>query len=80
VHCYTLSNEFRKYKMVFDARVGTSVCEYRTSLRHSLVCVRTDGAYKSIEGVHSVELEILQTAICGAFACQLDIPNNFTSG
>ncbi len=28
----------------------------------------------------NVKLEIPQTAICGAFACQLHIPNNFTSG
>ena len=50
LHCYTLSDEFRNYKMLFDARVGTSACEYRTSLRHSIVCARTGGAYKSIEG------------------------------
>jgi hypothetical protein len=28
----------------------------------------------------NVKLEIPQTSICGAFACQLHIPNNFTFG
>ena len=50
VQCYTLSNELRNFKTVCDTRVGASVCEYGTSLRDSLVCVRTDGAFnKSIE-------------------------------
>jgi hypothetical protein len=51
LHCYTLSNEFRNFKTVCDTRGGASVCEWGASLRDSLVCVRTDGAFnKSIEG------------------------------
>jgi hypothetical protein len=51
VQCYTLSNEFRNFNTVCDTRVGASVCECGTSLRDSLVYVRTDGAFnKSIEG------------------------------
>jgi hypothetical protein len=51
VQCYTLSNEFRKFKTVCDTRVGASVCQYGTSLRDFLVGVRTDGTFnKSIEG------------------------------
>jgi len=51
VQRYTLSNEFRNFKTVCGGRVGASVCEYGTSLRESLVCVRTDGAFnESIEG------------------------------
>ena len=51
VQCYTLSNEFRNFKTVCDKRAGASICEYGTSLRDSLVCLRTGRAFnKSIEG------------------------------
>jgi len=51
VQRYTLSNEFPNFKTVCGGRVGASVCEYGTSLRESLVCVRTDGAFnESIKG------------------------------
>ena len=51
VQRYTLNNEFRNFKTVCGGRVGASVCEYGTSLRESLVCVRPDGAFnESIEG------------------------------
>jgi hypothetical protein len=51
VQRYTLSNEFRDFKTACGTRVGASVCEYGTSLRDSLVCVRADTAFnESIEG------------------------------
>ena len=51
VQCYTLSNEFRNLKTVCDTRVGASAGDYGNSLRDSLVCVRTGGAFnKSLEG------------------------------
>jgi hypothetical protein len=51
VQRYAVSNEFRNFKTVCGGRVGASVCEYGTSLRECLVCVRTDGAFnESIEG------------------------------
>jgi hypothetical protein len=50
VQRYTLSNEFRNFTKVCGGRVGASVCKYGTSLRESLVGVRTDGAFnESIE-------------------------------
>ncbi len=51
VQRYNLSNEFRNFKSACSGRMGASVCEYGTSLRDFLVCVRTDGAFsESIEG------------------------------
>jgi hypothetical protein len=48
---YTLSNEFPNFKTASAALVGAGVREYGTSLRDSLLCARTDGDFKSIEGV-----------------------------